>query len=124
MAANVDPDLIDFQPPTKLLKTSSGRKFNPPATDEDIAILSKGCVPKNTVKSNAWALRVFHDWIAERNQGTSDSAPKCPHDLFENPESEVLNYWLSRFVSEVRKQNGQPYPPHAVSIYFCQACRG
>ena len=38
---NVDPDLIDFQPPKKLLKTSSGRRFNPPATDEDIAILSK-----------------------------------------------------------------------------------
>ena len=60
MAANVDPDLIDFQPPTKLLKTSSGRKFNSPATDEDIAILSKGCVPKNTVKSNALALSLIH----------------------------------------------------------------
>ena len=81
MAENIDPNLIDFQPPEKLLKTTSGRIFNPPATNEDIAILSKGCVPKNTVKSNAWALRVFHDWIAERNQGTSDSTPKCPHDL-------------------------------------------
>ena len=90
MAANVDPDLIDFQPPTKLLKTSSGRKFNPPTTDEDIAILSKGCVPKNTVKSNAWALLVFHDWIAERNQGTSDSAPKCPHDLLRIPKVRYL----------------------------------
>ena len=56
-----NPNLIDFQQPKKLLKTSSGRRFNPPAIDEDIVILSKGCIPKNTVKSNTWALRVFHD---------------------------------------------------------------
>ena len=39
MAENVDPDLFDFQPPTKLLKTSSGKRFNPPSTKEDTAIL-------------------------------------------------------------------------------------
>ena len=95
MAENIDPDLDDFQPPKKLLKSSSGRRFNLPATDEDITILSKGCVPKNTVKSNTWALQVFYEWIAERNGRTSDNDPKCPCDLLENPKNEPLNYWLS-----------------------------
>ena len=67
---NVDPDLIEFHSHKTLLKTSYGRRFNPPATNVDIAILSKSRVPKNTVKSKAWALQVFHDWIVERDQQT------------------------------------------------------
>ena len=55
-AENVAPGLVDIQPPKKLLKASSGKRFNTPATDDDIAMLSKGCVPRNTVKNNTWSL--------------------------------------------------------------------
>ena len=105
MAENVDPSLFDFQPPKKLLKTSSGKGFNPPATDEDIA-LSKGCVPKNSVKNNAWALQVLCYWISERNSKSSDSMPKCPQDLLDNPSSGELSYWLSCLPASCAKAKG------------------
>ena len=79
-------------------------------------MLSKGCVPKNTVKSNEGAQRVVYNWIAERNGRTSDNAPKCPRDLLENGTSGELNYWLSRFVTEVKKQNGDAYPPRTIHL--------
>ena len=43
-ADNIDPDMVDFHSAKKLLKASSGKRFKPPATDVDIAILSEGCV--------------------------------------------------------------------------------
>ena len=60
MAENVDPDSVDFSaPPQKLLKTSSGRRFSPPATSVDIAILSKGCVRKNIEKQRRGLVSVL-----------------------------------------------------------------
>ena len=41
------------------------------------------------------------------NQLTGD---KCPLDLLEKPEAEKLNSWLSRFVVEAIRKDGEPYP--------------
>ena len=35
-------------------------------------------------------------------------------DLFENPDVPRLNNWLARFVAEVRRQDGNPYPPKTI----------
>ena len=35
---------------------------------------------------------------------------QCPSDLLERPSAEKLNYWLSCFVVEYRRVDGQPYP--------------
>ena len=84
---NVDPNLIDFQPTEKLLNSNSAREFSPPTTDEDIAILSKYFVLKNPVKKySACLLQGFRSWIAERNQQSSDSTPKCPYYLLKIPK--------------------------------------
>ena len=76
-----------------------------------MAVLSKGFTPANTQRNTAWAMRVFQEWKAERSKG---DAEKCPEDLLDNPDIQNLNYWLSRFVTEVRKQDGQPYPPRTI----------
>ena len=96
MAENFALDLFNFHSPRKLPKISSGNRFNSPVTDEDIAIQSKGCVPK-TLKNNASVLQVFYEWIADRNSTNSDSTPKCLRDLLEYPTRGELNYWLSCF---------------------------
>ena len=79
-----------------------------------MAVLSKGFVPANTQKNNAWVMRVFMEWRAQRNGGISDKAQECPENLLDDPDSQKLNFWLSRFVTEVRKQDGQPYPPRTI----------
>ena len=35
---------------------------------------------------------------------------KCPLDIFEMPDTEKLNRWLSHFVVQARRQDGEPYP--------------
>ena len=38
-------------------------------------------------------------------------ADKCPETLLEDMDREQLNKWLSAYVAELRKVNGEPYPP-------------
>ena len=37
----------------------------------------------------------------------------CPEDLLENPVMDDLNYWLARFVAEVRNHEGGHYTPRS-----------
>ena len=73
--------------------------------------MSKGFVPMNTQRNNTWALKLFQEWRADRNKR---SEKQCPEDLLDNPDPKKLNHWLSRFVTEVRKQDGQPYLPKTI----------
>jgi hypothetical protein len=51
-------------------------------------------------------MRVFVMWRDERNKRSSE---QCPENLLMEPTAEQLNYWLSRFVVEVRHEDGKPY---------------
>ena len=52
------------------------------------------------------------EWREERNKTACE---KCPLTLLEKPGTCSLNYWLSRFVVEMRKADGNPYPPTSIS---------
>ena len=59
-----------------------------------------------------WAVRVFN---ARRNkQPTEEGTPgRFLHDLHDLHvmNSREMNYWLARFVREVRRQHGKTYSP-------------
>ena len=71
-------------------------------------------VPQNTQRCTAWAVKAFPEWTAQRN--TCASGDKCPEDLLECPNVQQLNLWLSRFVTEVRKQDGLLSPPKSIQL--------
>ena len=91
-------------------KENRRRRFKSPSPDKEI---SKGFV---TRKNTNWACNVFLEWKAERN--ASETSNLCPKDLLDNPEPELLNYWLCRFVSEVRNQKGEPYPLRQSTSFY------
>ena len=43
----------------------------------------------------------------------------CPEDLLENPVMDDLNYWLARFVAEVRNHEGGRYTPRSIHQILC-----
>ena len=57
-------------------------------------------------------MKVFADWKSQRS---TDDGEQCPDDLLENPDINKLNYWLARFVAEVRRTDGKAYPPRTIS---------
>ena len=87
--------------------------------------LVRGCAPPNTAKNTFWAMEVFRDWHAERSTKASPDE-ECPGELLDNPympDVALLNFWLPRFVSEIHRQDGKPYPPRSTHQlqHFCLA---
>jgi len=100
-------DLADFQPPPKCAKKLPLKRFASPLTPQEMSNLEEGPTVANTKKCTDWAVRVFTAWRQARNVTQED---RCPTDLLENPSAGQLNYWLSRFVVEARRADGERYP--------------
>ena len=101
-----------MEPPQKKAKTTPGcepgsSRFSTPRSPSSMTKICEGFIPKNTAKATTWALRVFFAWRNERNRSVDE---QCPENLLEEPVVESLNYWLSRFVVEARRDDGKPYP--------------
>ena len=47
----------------------------------------------------------------------------CPLDLLEKPEAEKLNFWLSCFVVEARRKDGEPYPVRTLYLLLAGLLR-
>ena len=115
-----DADLEDFV----LAKPGPSKKarFTKPLSETQMTDLEKGPVMPNTEKSTAWALRTLNDWRNERNKqsATGDISPLY---LLEKPEAEKLNFWLSRFVVEARRKDGEPYPARTLYLLLAGLLR-
>lgn len=90
------------------------KRFGSPKSSSVMDSFRKGYVPSNTKKNTSWALGVFNTWREERNKDEK-SAEQCPLDLLERPTALSLNHWLTYFVVEARRADGQPYPPNSIN---------
>lgn len=63
----------------------------------------------NTQHCTSWAVTKFMLWIEERNKRVPSE--KMEPDI---PDHELLCYILRLFVLEVRKSNGEKYPPGSI----------
>ena len=98
----------DQQRPPPAKKTRFSKLSN-----EELDILSKTFIPKNTENSTKWAMDNFMSWMSNRNKSSEE---KCPETLLEDMEPATLNKWLSTFVAETRKVNGERYPPTTLHL--------
>ena len=91
-----------------------------PKTDEEMSTLRQQAIPANTKKNTSWALNVWKDWTASRRKVCHPL--DCPPHLFLCTPSQ-LDYWLSKFVMEIRHKDGQPYPPSSLYQICCGVLR-
>ena len=52
------------------------RKFSETVSEKQIAVLSKGFVPVNTLKNTMWAVKAFEAWVQSHNSCTEDEIDK------------------------------------------------
>ena len=104
---NIDPDLEDFKL-KKRRKLAPSDRFKVSSDQVEIDRIKKGYVPMNTQKSTNWAVKVFNEWRGSRS---SLDDGECPSDLLEVGDADKLNFWLPRFINEVRRTDGNAYPP-------------
>ena len=76
-------------------------------------------VPEKTRNQTKWAVKVWTEWATSRNKKLlSDETPfSCE---IEKLSAQLINFWLCRFVLEIRRRDGERYPP--ASLY--QLCCG
>ena len=58
---------------------------------------------------------MFEEWRKQRNKAAKAPDEKCSLKLLEEPEPRSLNRWLSCFVVELRRADGNPYPLSSIS---------
>lgn len=117
-----DDDRDAFQPPKKSKGklgegSSESMRFAEVTSEEELASMSKGVVPKNTRKNDQWALSTFMAWIKQRNQRSRSE--QCSKYILESDDAECLSKWLSLFTIETRKKDGSKYPPASVHLLLC-----
>ncbi len=102
--------------------------FGDPVADSEEQDFRSTAVPLKTRACTEWGLKVWSDWSKARaatnvhNAGGASGnspipvSPSTP--LLEMP-AEDLAYWLGKFVLEVRKKNGDYYPPKTIYALVC-----
>ena len=100
-----------FVPP--LCTTTSNPRFAPPKTDKEIEEARKASMAKKTREDMKYCVRVWEEWKKCRNISKKTKAMT---------ETE-LNDNLSHFVLEIRKTDGNEYPPDTVYHICCGIMR-
>lgn len=82
-----------------------------PATDEEVAKARIESVPKKTREDTEYCVRLWKDWAENRNNLTDAVVPPLKELA---SDSEGLQYWMSRFVMEIRTKKGTAYTPNSL----------
>ena len=93
------------------------------SVSENLSELTKPIVPKNAKKNTSWCLRNFNDWRAERERHYPQEV--CRSDLFKHALWNIkeLNHWLSIYVQETWRADGQRYPLTTVYQFGESKCK-
>ena len=101
----------------------AGRLLSKKSKEEETSLVSEA-TPKATQYNTKWGRKVFEEWQQQRQNtcamlevvGVADLKCDDVQDLtvpLEHISPNTLNFWLSKFVCEVAKQNGERYPPNS-----------
>ena len=118
---NEDPDfqIPRSKKPKKNTAVATKKHFGSPLKDNEMKTVMKGLVPLNTQKNTLWPLNCFREWMLTRSQCAQRDGNE---DLFDNPDTQNLNKWIPRIVTEVRNKGSNIH--QGASICFWQPCRG
>ena len=97
-------------------------RFGDPMNSIEIDTIRKVGVPVSTKRSTAWAVNVWEAWVNARTSVNFTEDAETTHSLKRNISQmtvEEIRFWLPRFVVEVRKENGQHYPPNSLYGLCC-----
>ena len=89
----------------------STARFVPPVSDEAIQQLVSNHENRNTKKNTSWAAGVFFAWRDARNACGGEFIPEI-----QSMTVEQMNHYLTRFVVEARKKDGDPYYPKTLYL--------
>ena len=104
-------DVIISQPKTTEPSASATSEYASPKGEKAIKAAIVNSIPEKTRKQTDWWVRVWTEWALSRNTKLLPGEEPFSTTFCELTVSE-MNFWLPRFVLEICKKNGEPYPPN------------
>lgn len=108
-------------PPKRVFRKSK-------SASEEQAFLQKS-VPSSTRYVTKWSFKVFASWQTTRsnkNPVLEEIGFKADVNKIQSLETNIvnmtadsLNFWLTKFVQEICKEDGQRYPPRSLHSIIC-----
>ena len=106
-------------------KEESSSRWSSPKCDEKLKKIRQGGIPKQMQKQTDWAVSVWVQWASYRCEKIIEESKK-KHPLLTNfvaMSEDGLKFWLVKFVAEVRRSDGKPYPPNSLyQMLWTRAC--
>ncbi len=96
-------------------------RFANPTSDEDLKKAKENSKAINIVKATTWAFNIWKQWSSYRRQVCS--ATECPPANLQQSTKQEMDFWLSKFILEVRKANGDEYTPNSLYSICCGMMR-
>ena len=87
-------------------------------SDTQLEEAKVAAISKNTAKSTLWCVNVWKEWSQYRQSLHPGAYSEWPIHLY-LADNQQLDYWLSKFVLETRKRNGDHYPPKTLYAICC-----
>ena len=98
---------------------STQRGFNQPLDSADLKMLSNKNFAPDTMKKVHWAVKMYRDWRNYRHANGFNYI-ECDLDSKSSINHENLIFALVRFITEVKKVNGDDFPPKTLyDILIC-----
>ncbi len=112
----------EFQTPAENITASTScpkvRQFATPVTSEDIENAIKTASPASTQKDTKYCARIWEDWVEHRAKSAGTAIPHL-----NNITLNELQHWLCSFVLEIRKKDGNEFPPNTLHHICCGIMR-
>ena len=100
-------------------------RFAAVATTSHIHQMRQDAIPIKTKQTTSWSTNVWEQWCAWRkSQPVTEEERKFPlcQDIT-SMSCDSMNFWLCRFVVEVRRKDKKPYPPSSLYQLCCGLMR-
>ena len=101
---------------SKDLPAKSKGRFNFDLDDNDFESYTRGYVPPNTANDTQKCVKLFAEWLSTRNAHFPENP--VPENILRCHDKTEVCKWLCRFAAEVRKKDGEQYPPKTLHHYI------
>jgi hypothetical protein len=103
---------LEVQDDSEIEPPSKRDWFLSPKSSPERKKAAVGVIPKNTDNSTQWALQNFNSWATNR---VSIGHP-VPDNLLQCHDAKIVCKYLSLYVMETRREDGNPYPPSSLRV--------
>ena len=100
---------------------TTNSRFGSPKSTSQVEETRKSGIQVKTRVQNIWASSLWHDWSVHRKSllPVEEEEQHVLEEDFTTMTVPAMNFWLSKFVLEVRRKDEKPYAPDTIYQICC-----